>query len=134
LHPFLFHARAPHCSHLVIHVTDFHSDTWEAHLSVSSFKDIVSILSLNHPHLFILWSWVSNYYFYLPSLQMDVIGIGGSWAEFADYFVKAFDMSYKSLQIRNTTYLKALQIMALWNYSFVANHGFLFARNAIVTK
>jgi len=44
---------------------------------------------------------------------MDVIGIGGSWAEFADYFVKAFDMSYKSLQIRNTTYLKALQIMAL---------------------
>lgn len=60
LRPFLFHAHAPHSSHLVIHVTDFHSDTWEAHLSVSSLEDI-----------------------------MDIIGIGGSWSEFADYFVNS---------------------------------------------
>lgn len=58
--PFLFHVHAPDSSHLVIHVTDFHSDTWEAHLSVSSLEDI-----------------------------MDIIGIGGSWSEFADYFVNS---------------------------------------------
>jgi len=56
LRPFLFHVHAPDSSHLVIHVTDFHSDTWEAHLSVSSLEDIVSIL--NHPLLFILCSSV----------------------------------------------------------------------------
>jgi hypothetical protein len=42
LRPFLFHAYAPHSSHLIIHVTDFHSDTWEANLSVSLLEDIVS--------------------------------------------------------------------------------------------
>lgn len=49
LRPFLFHVHPPDSSHLVIHVTNFHSDTWEAHLSVSSLEDIVSIL--NHPSL-----------------------------------------------------------------------------------
>jgi len=83
LRPFLFHAHAPHSSHLVIHVTDFHSDTWEAHLSVSSLEDIVSIL--NHPSL----HFVKDHNFYLPSPQMDIIGIGGSWSEFADYFVNS---------------------------------------------
>ncbi|KAL5053255.1 hypothetical protein RYX36_033937 [Vicia faba] len=58
LRPFLFHAYAPDSSHLVIHVTDFHSHTWEAHLSVSLLEDI-----------------------------RDIIGIGGSWSEFIDYFV-----------------------------------------------
>lgn len=43
LRSFLFHAYAPDSSHLVIHVTDFHSDTWEAHLSLSLLEDIVSI-------------------------------------------------------------------------------------------
>ncbi|KAK2384877.1 U2 small nuclear ribonucleoprotein auxiliary factor protein [Trifolium repens] len=60
LRPFLFHAYAPHSSHLIIHVTDFHSDTWEANLSVSLLEDI-----------------------------RDIIGIGGSWSEFADYFVNS---------------------------------------------
>lgn len=44
LRPFLFHAYAPDSSHLVIHVTDFHSDTWEARLSISLLEDIVSLL------------------------------------------------------------------------------------------
>lgn len=42
---FLLHAYASDYSHLVIHVTDFHSDTWEAQLSVSRLEDIVSILT-----------------------------------------------------------------------------------------
>lgn len=50
LRPFLFHAYAPDSSHLLIHVTDFHTDTWEAHLSISLLEDIVSIF--NH-HFFI---------------------------------------------------------------------------------
>ncbi|XP_058760702.1 uncharacterized protein LOC131634034 [Vicia villosa] len=58
LRHFLFHAYAPDSSHLLIHVTDFHSHTWEAHLSVSLLEDI-----------------------------RDIIGIGGSWLEFIDYFV-----------------------------------------------
>lgn len=45
LRPFMFHAYAPDSSHLLIHVTDFHSETWEAHLSVSMLEDIVSILT-----------------------------------------------------------------------------------------
>ncbi|XP_054806472.1 uncharacterized protein LOC129309114 [Prosopis cineraria] len=55
---FLLHAYAPVSSHLVIHVTDFHSDTWEAPLSVSRLEDI-----------------------------RDITGIGGSWSEFLDYFI-----------------------------------------------
>ncbi|XP_057421698.1 uncharacterized protein LOC130715596 [Lotus japonicus] len=58
LRPFLFHATAPDSSHIVVCVTDFHSDTWEARLSVSFLEDI-----------------------------RDIIGIGGSWAEFVEYFV-----------------------------------------------
>ncbi|XP_061346876.1 uncharacterized protein LOC133292479 [Gastrolobium bilobum] len=68
LHPFLFHAYAPDSSHLVIHVTDFHSDTWEAQLSVSLLEDI-----------------------------RDIIGIGGSWSEFADYFVTSLKSEYLKL-------------------------------------
>ncbi|KAK7247587.1 hypothetical protein RIF29_42472 [Crotalaria pallida] len=58
LRPFLFHAYAPDPFHLSIHVTDFHSHTWESLLSVSMLEDI-----------------------------RDVIGLGGSWSEFADYFI-----------------------------------------------
>lgn len=46
LRPFLFHAYAPDSSHLLIHVTDFHSHTFEARHSVSLLEDIVSILNL----------------------------------------------------------------------------------------
>jgi hypothetical protein len=42
LRPFPFHAYAPHSSHILIHVTDFHSNTWEANLSVLLLEDIVS--------------------------------------------------------------------------------------------
>ena len=52
LRPFLLHAYAPDSSHIVIHVTDFHSVTWEAHLSVSLLEDIVSI----HTHLILICS------------------------------------------------------------------------------
>lgn len=53
---FLFHARAPDPSHLRIHVTDFHSNTWEAVRSVVQLEDM-----------------------------RDNIGIGGSWSDFVDY-------------------------------------------------
>ncbi|OIW17819.1 hypothetical protein TanjilG_02447 [Lupinus angustifolius] len=58
LRPFLFHVYVPDSFHLVIHVTDFHSDTWGVHLSISMLEDI-----------------------------RDIIGLGGSWSEFADYFI-----------------------------------------------
>ncbi|KAK7358812.1 hypothetical protein VNO77_00751 [Canavalia gladiata] len=60
--PFYFHAYAPDSSHLVIHVTDFISEAWEARLSLSMLEDI-----------------------------RDIVGIGGSWSEFADYFVMSLE-------------------------------------------
>ncbi|KAI4317084.1 hypothetical protein L6164_024993 [Bauhinia variegata] len=61
-HRFLFHVYAPGSSHLIIHVTDFHSNTWEAHLSVLQLEDI-----RNH------------------------IGIGGSFSEFVQYFITSIN-------------------------------------------
>lgn len=55
---FLFHIHAPDSLHLGIHVTDFHSNTWEASRSVSQLEDM-----------------------------QDSIGIGGTWSEFIDYLV-----------------------------------------------
>ncbi|WVZ24572.1 hypothetical protein V8G54_003116 [Vigna mungo] len=69
--PFFVHVYAPDSSHLVIHVTNI-CDAWEARLSLSMLEDIVSIL--DHPHL-------------LASLSRDIVGIGGSWSEFANYFI-----------------------------------------------
>jgi hypothetical protein len=46
LRPFLFHARASDPSQLRIHVTDFHSNTWEALLSVVQLEDMVSHMGL----------------------------------------------------------------------------------------
>ncbi|KAE9601329.1 hypothetical protein Lal_00023765 [Lupinus albus] len=60
LRPFLFHAYVLDSFHLVIYVTDFHSDTWGVHLSISMLEDI-----------------------------RDIIGLGGSWSEFADYFINS---------------------------------------------
>ena len=60
LHRFLFHAYAPASSHILIRVTDFHSNTWEANLSLMLLEDI-----------------------------RDIIGIGGSWSEFVDYFISS---------------------------------------------
>ncbi|XP_056159191.1 uncharacterized protein LOC115682438 isoform X1 [Syzygium oleosum] len=54
----LYYVHAPDPSHLRIHVTDFHSNTWEAIRSVHQLEDM-----------------------------RDNIGIGGSWSEFIDYFV-----------------------------------------------
>ncbi|XP_048128696.1 uncharacterized protein LOC115750515 isoform X4 [Rhodamnia argentea] len=58
LRRFLYYVHAPDPSHLRIHVTDFHSNTWEALRSVHELEDM-----------------------------RDNIGIGGSWSEFIDYFV-----------------------------------------------
>lgn len=58
LRPFLFHVSASDPSHLRIHVTDFHSNTWEAVKSVLQLEDM-----------------------------RDNIGIGGSWSEFVDYVI-----------------------------------------------
>ncbi|KAH9717413.1 U2 small nuclear ribonucleoprotein auxiliary factor-like protein [Citrus sinensis] len=55
---FLFHVSAPDSSHLLIQVTDFRSNTWEAKRSVLQLDDV-----------------------------RDEIGIGGSWSEFIDYVV-----------------------------------------------
>ncbi|XP_056158807.1 uncharacterized protein LOC115667135 isoform X3 [Syzygium oleosum] len=54
----LYYVHAPDPSHLRIHVTDFHSNTWEAIRSVHQLEDM-----------------------------RDNIGIGRSWSEFIDYFV-----------------------------------------------
>ncbi|GMN19052.1 hypothetical protein TIFTF001_042811 [Ficus carica] len=54
--PFLFHVHAADPSHLAFHVTDFHSSTFEALLSVFQLEDM-----------------------------RDDVGIGGSWSEFMDY-------------------------------------------------
>ncbi|GMY12506.1 U2 small nuclear ribonucleoprotein auxiliary factor-like protein [Fagus crenata] len=58
LPPFLFRVHASDPSHLTIHVTDFHSNTWEAVKSVVQLEDM-----------------------------RDNIGIGGSWSEFVDYVI-----------------------------------------------
>lgn len=55
--PFFLHAYAPDSSHLVIHVTNIY-DAWETRLSLSMLEDI-----------------------------RDIVGIGGSWSDFADYFL-----------------------------------------------
>ena len=57
---FLFYLHAPDSLHLGIHVTDFHSNTWEAVRSVSQLEDM-----------------------------QDSIGVGGSWSEFIDYVVSS---------------------------------------------
>ncbi|XP_004297052.1 PREDICTED: uncharacterized protein LOC101299176 [Fragaria vesca subsp. vesca] len=57
---FLFHLHAPDTLRLGIHVTDFHSNTWEAVRSVSQLEDM-----------------------------QDSIGVGGSWSEFIDYLVNS---------------------------------------------
>ena len=44
LPPFLFRVHASDPSHLTIHVTDFHSNTWEAVKSVVQLEDMVSLL------------------------------------------------------------------------------------------
>ncbi|KAL2342907.1 hypothetical protein Fmac_004192 [Flemingia macrophylla] len=55
--PFFLHVYAPDSSHIVIHATNIY-DAWEARLSLSMLEDI-----------------------------RDIVGIGGSWSEFADYFI-----------------------------------------------
>ncbi|KAK9110316.1 hypothetical protein Sjap_018376 [Stephania japonica] len=59
-HQFLFHVHPLDASRIRIHVTDFHSHTWEAVRSVQQFEDL-----------------------------RDNIGIGGSWSEFLDYFISS---------------------------------------------
>ncbi|KAK9111488.1 hypothetical protein Scep_019007 [Stephania cephalantha] len=59
-HPFLFHVHALDASRIRIHVTDFHSHTWEALQSVQQLEEL-----------------------------RDNIGIGGSWSEFLDYFISS---------------------------------------------
>ncbi|KAI4369273.1 hypothetical protein MLD38_017733 [Melastoma candidum] len=58
LRRFLYYVHSPDPSHLRIHVTDFHSNTWEALRSVSQFEDM-----------------------------KDSIGFGGTWSDFMDYFL-----------------------------------------------
>ncbi|XP_017439029.1 uncharacterized protein LOC108344991 isoform X3 [Vigna angularis] len=55
--PFFVHVYAADSSHLVIHVTNI-CDAWEARLSLSMLEDI-----------------------------RDIVGIGGSWSEFVNYFI-----------------------------------------------
>ncbi|KAF8411718.1 hypothetical protein HHK36_004276 [Tetracentron sinense] len=56
--PFLFHFHALDSSRLRIHVTDFHSYTWEAIRSIHQLEDL-----------------------------RGNIGMGGSWSEFVDYLI-----------------------------------------------
>ncbi|XP_058097391.1 uncharacterized protein LOC131242642 isoform X2 [Magnolia sinica] len=56
--PFLFHVHALDSSRLRIHVSDFHSYTWESIRTVQHLEDL-----------------------------RDVIGVGGSWSEFIDYLI-----------------------------------------------
>ncbi|XP_056696672.1 uncharacterized protein [Spinacia oleracea] len=56
LTPFLFRVSSVDSSHLVFHVTDFRSNTWEARRSVHQLDDM-----------------------------RDGIGIGGSWSDFINY-------------------------------------------------
>ncbi|KAF6167131.1 hypothetical protein GIB67_029769 [Kingdonia uniflora] len=58
LQPFLFHVHAIDASHIRIHVTDFHSNTFEAVRSLPQLEDL-----------------------------RDDIGVGGSWSEFVDYLI-----------------------------------------------
>ncbi|KAJ0040977.1 hypothetical protein Pint_27375 [Pistacia integerrima] len=57
---FLFYVFAPNSSNLIIHATDFHSNTWEAKRSLFQLEDM-----------------------------RDEIGVGGSWSEFIDYVVSS---------------------------------------------
>ncbi|XP_037491261.1 uncharacterized protein LOC119369058 [Jatropha curcas] len=58
LRRFLMHVFAPDYYHLKIHVTDYHSNTFEAVKSVMQLEDM-----------------------------RDTIGVGGSWSEFVDYII-----------------------------------------------
>lgn len=57
--PFLFCLRAKDSDHLVIHVTDFHANTWYADMSTEFLEDLVGthllilIFSLIIPHSFV---------------------------------------------------------------------------------
>ncbi|KAF9599773.1 hypothetical protein IFM89_001719 [Coptis chinensis] len=58
--PFLFHVHALDIYSLRIHVTDYHSYTFESILSIQQFEDM-----------------------------RDDIGVGGSWSEFVDYVIES---------------------------------------------
>ncbi|XP_031401177.1 uncharacterized protein LOC116211101 isoform X2 [Punica granatum] len=57
LRRFVYYVHSPDPSHLRIHVSDFHTNTWEAVRSVHQLEDM-----------------------------RDDIGVGDSWSEFIDYF------------------------------------------------
>ncbi|PIA28501.1 hypothetical protein AQUCO_06900044v1 [Aquilegia coerulea] len=69
--PFLFHFHALDTYSLRIHVTDFHSYTWEAKRSIEQLQDM-----------------------------RDGIGVGGSWVEFVDYLIESFKSDNVKLVLR----------------------------------
>ncbi|KAH1213336.1 hypothetical protein GmHk_14G041317 [Glycine max] len=85
--PFFLHAYAPDSSHLVIHVTNIY-EGWETLLSLSMLEDIVSIIR-------------------------DMVGIGCSWSDFANYFATSLKSQDLNLVLEpdsnsNGTYLLLL--------------------------
>ncbi|XP_042976257.1 uncharacterized protein LOC122307430 isoform X2 [Carya illinoinensis] len=83
LRPFLFLVHAPDPSHLRIHVTDFNSNTWEAVRSVVQLEDM-----------------------------RDIIGIGGSWSEFVDYFIASIKSEELKLVMEGDSNSEATEAMA----------------------
>ncbi|KAF5178198.1 U2 small nuclear ribonucleoprotein auxiliary factor-like protein [Thalictrum thalictroides] len=69
--PFLFHIHALDIYSLRIHVTDFHSYTWEAKRSIEQLQDM-----------------------------RDGIGVGGSWVEFVAYLVESFKSDNVKLVVK----------------------------------
>ncbi|RZB68948.1 hypothetical protein D0Y65_038649 [Glycine soja] len=81
--PFFLHAYAPDSSHLVIHVTNIY-EGWETLLSLSMLEDI-----------------------------RDMVGIGCSWSDFANYFATSLKSQDLNLVLEpdsnsNGTYLLLL--------------------------
>ncbi|KAK4758993.1 hypothetical protein SAY87_020294 [Trapa incisa] len=60
LRRFVYYVHSPDPSHIGVHISDFHANTWEAILSVHQLEDM-----------------------------RDDVGMGGSWSEFIDYFLSS---------------------------------------------
>lgn len=72
--PFLFYLRADDGDHLLVHVTDFHANTWFADMSTEYLEDL-----------------------------RDEIGIGGSWEDFVSYVRAAFASDNVKIVLRGSS-------------------------------
>ncbi|PKI34152.1 hypothetical protein CRG98_045431 [Punica granatum] len=97
LRRFVYYVHSPDPSHLRIHVSDFHTNTWEAVRSVHQLEDMIFLwcnvyigsqgtsISVEDSIclcMFLIYLMLDTFF----RQKRDDIGVGDSWSEFIDYF------------------------------------------------